>query len=215
MKDSILILILLFVFLFIMNSKKKVIEKHNPVFTCGKKYKTGSSNFMKCAQCHQGKYSMENPCPEHDQYDKKRALTAVETAAGIKIEDTKKVVGIDDDGNAILSGVDDSYENIDTTITQAPLQGYATDSEDNASETSSQASTTEEDDNDTVSGVVSGGNQASVNTGTTSTTSTTSSNPMKVPCDNIQTRITNLEPTSDNYVNDIDSLSKSYERLKC
>ena len=213
MKDSTIILILLLVLLYFMNSKKKVIEKHNPVFTCGKKYKVGSPDFIKCAQCHQGQYSEENPCPEHDQYNKKRGLTAVEVAAGVTAKDMKKLNSDE---------IDDSYE-IDTTITEAPLKGYATDSEDNSSDTSSQQSTSDDDDDDdddSVSGITDGGNQESTetaysasvtgSTATTSSSSTTSSHPLSGTCKILKDK---LEGETD--TDEINKISQSWSNFNC
>ena len=115
---------------------------------------------------------------------------------------------------------DDSYEDIDTTRTEAPLQGYATDSEDNASDTSSQGSTSDEyDEEDSVSGITDGGNQESTETTysasvtgsqTASTPSTASSNPLSGTCKILKDKLVGETDTDE-----INKISQSWSNFKC
>ena len=218
MKDSTIILILLLVLLYFMNKKKKVIEKHD-FFNCpyrkippSQRTTAQEDVFKKCAQCHQGQYSEENPCPKHNDYIQQRGLTETEVNAGIQAKDIKK----------INSGkIDDSYETIDTTNTEAPLQGYATDSEDNASDTSTQGSTSQQSNsnNNQVSGITVSGNQESTQTAysasvtgsvTTSPPSTATTNPLSGTCKILKDKLDGETDTDE-----INKISQSWSNFKC
>jgi hypothetical protein len=217
MKDSTIMLILLLVLFYFINKKKKVIEKHD-FFSCpyskipsSQRTKAQEAVFVKCAKCHEGKYSEENPCPEHNDYIQQRGLTEMEVNAGIKAKDLKK----------INSGkIDDSYKDIDPSKTEAPLQGYATESENNASETSSQGSTSQQSNsNNQVSGITQGGNQESTQTAysasvtgtaTTSPPTTATTHPLSGTCKILNDKLEGLTDTDE-----INKISQSWSNFKC
>ena len=114
-----------------------------------------------------------------------------------------------------------SYETIDTTNTEAPLQGYATDSEDNASDTSTQGSTSQQSNsnNNQVSGITVSGNQESTQTAysasvtgsvTTSPPSTATTNPLSGTCKILKDKLDGETDTDE-----INKISQSWSNFKC